>query len=411
MQKALSGHSPKVAIIACEASGDLLGSRLVRAMREQLPDAQFAGVTGEHMRREGVTGWHDVSEISVMGIGEVIKHLPRLLKLRKGVLEQAKAWGADILIGVDGPDFNIGLEKRARASGMKTVHYVSPSIWAWREGRAKKIQEAADQVLCLFPMEPPIYARYGAHATFVGHPLADEFDLVPDQARARESLEIVGSQKILGLLPGSRLGEIRTLGATFLAAAARIRRTFQDIQIVVPMANERCAEAFKAILKARMPENLDTDLEPISESEWGAVCRAVRLVDGRSHEVMLASDALIMASGTAALEGLLAQRPMVVAYKVSGLTYFIAKTIGLVKVDRYSLPNILSGESLVPELMQHDCRPAPIATEMLALLQSPARLDAMLPRFREIHRSLRNDSSRAAATAVVELLYGPTAEV
>lgn len=413
--------SPRICIVACEASGDLLGARLVQALRQVLPDAQFAGVAGDQMRAAGVEAWADTADLSVMGITEVLKHLPRLLKLRASILERAVEWKADILIGVDGPDFNIGLERRARARGLRTVHYVSPSIWAWREGRAKKLQEAADEVLCLFPMEPPIYAKYGAQATFVGHPLADEFPLEPDRAMARQTLGLAAEGEVLGILPGSRLGEISKLGAIFLAAAARLRRVAPGLRLVAPMANERCRAAFEELLRSPLPPvdsgavegaqnsagtRLGVGGAAISQDEWAATCAAVHVVDGQSHAVMVASDLLLLASGTAALEGLLSKRPMVVAYKIAPLTHFIVKGLGILKVDRYSLPNILSGERLVPELMQEDCTPAAIASELARLRTDPAVSRTLLPRFLAIHEQLRKDSSVAAAQAIAALLGG-----
>lgn len=415
------GASPRICVVACEASGDLLGARLVQALRRVFPHAQFAGVAGDQMRAAGVEAWADTADLSVMGITEVLKHLPRLLKLRKAILERAVDWRADVLIGVDGPDFNIGLERKARAKGIRTVHYVSPSIWAWREGRAKKLQEAADEVLCLFPMEPPIYAKYGARATFVGHPLADEFPLDPDQAGARQTLGLPAEGEILGILPGSRLGEIAKLGAIFIAAAARLRRTTPGLRLVAPMANQRCREAFERLLRSPLPPiepgagdsvqeragaRPGVEGAPVTQDEWEAACAAVHVVDGQSHAVMVASDLLLLASGTAALEGLLAKRPMVVAYKIAPLTHFIVKGLGILKVDRYSLPNILSGERLVPELMQDDCTPAAIASELARLRTAPAVRTILLPRFHAIHEQLRKDSSAAAAQAIAALLGG-----
>lgn len=409
---------PRICVVACEASGDLLGARLVLSLRDLYPNATFAGVAGDHMRAAGVEAWADTADLSVMGIAEVLKHLPRLLKLRKSVLEQAVAWNPDVLIGVDGPDFNIGLERRARARGIPTVHYVSPSIWAWREGRAKTLKAAADEVLCLFPMEPPIYAKYGANATFVGHPLAEEFPVDPDQGKARHELDLPVDAEILGILPGSRMGEITRLGSIFIAAAARLRRQAPDLQLVAPMANQRCMEAFRALLSGPAPIELVQGGEagegvsgaslggldaPLSQEEWAAACSAVHLVDGRSHEVMLASDMLLLASGTAALEGLLAKRPMVVAYKISPITYWIVKGLGILKVNRYSLPNILSGERLVPELMQEDCTPAAIASELVTLRSDKAATKVLVGRFREIHEQLRKGPA-AAAQAVAAVL-------
>lgn len=395
--------SRTVVLVACEASGDLLGASLITAMKASDPSLKFEGIGGEHMKAAGMALWHDYSALAVMGLVEVIAHLPRLLRLRKATIRRTLAIKPAAFIGIDGPDFNLGVERKLKAQGIKTVHYVSPSIWAWREARAKKIQRSADRVLCLFPMEPPIYARYQADARYVGHPLADQFALEPDQKAARLQLGIPTDARVLGLLPGSRISEIERLGATFLLAAIRLRRRNAYLRVVSPMANARCKQAMLALINQGIPKVEGDDTNP-SLSEWLSLKEDIALTDGQPHTVMIASDQIILASGTAALEAMLAKRPMVVAYKVSPITAMIVRSLGLLKVNRYSLPNVLAGEPMVPELIQEQCTPAAIADTMLRLIENPTTSSELMPRFRAIHEQLKAGGATAAALAVMELI-------
>lgn len=380
----------RIALVAGEASGDLLGAGLIAELRRRYPTAQFAGIGGEAMRAAGLDAWFDAGELAVMGLAEVLGHLPRLLRLRRNLRERVLAWKPDVYIGVDAPDFNLGVEQWLKQRGIPTVHYVSPSVWAWREKRAAKIGRSADRVLCLFPMEPAIYARHGVDARFVGHPLADEMLLEPDRDQARQQLGLAPDRQVLALLPGSRVGEIERLAAVFLSAAARLLDALPALQIVVPIANTATNAAFRRVLGAH------PDIEKLRP--------ALRIQVGSARRLMIASDAVLLASGTATLEAMLAKRPMVVAYKVAPLTYTLVKGLGMLKVDRYSLPNVLAGERLVPELMQHDCTPEKLADATFGLLRSPDAARALEPRFRELHLQLRQDASARAAEAVAELI-------
>jgi lipid-A-disaccharide synthase len=382
-----SPRALRFALVAGEASGDLLGAGLIEQLRRRHPEAQFAGVGGEGMRAAGLDAWHDCGELAVMGLAEVLRHLPRLLRLRRTLRERLLEWRPDVFIGIDAPDFNLGLERALKRAGISTVHYVSPSVWAWRENRAAKIGRSADRVLCLFPIEPPIYARHGVDARFVGHPLADTLPLHPDRAAARAALGLPDDVPVLAVLPGSRLGEIARLGAIFLEAASRVAAELPALRVVVPAANAACRNALQALLS-------DSRF-PVPES---------RLLDGGAHEAMIAADVVLLASGTATLEAMLAKRAMVVGYRISALTFAIVKGFGLMKTDTYSLPNALAGERLVPELMQDDCTPSALAREIGAWLRTPDRIAALLPRFDAIHRELRRDASARAADAVDELL-------
>lgn len=383
----------RIALCAGEASGDTLGAGLIAQLRQRYPHAQFAGIGGEQMRAAGLDAWHDASELAVMGLAEVLRHLPRLLRLRRAFRERLLAWTPDVFVGIDAPDFNLGMERWLRERGVRTVHYVSPSVWAWREKRAEKIGRSADRVLCLFPMEPAIYARHGVDARFVGHPLADEMPLDPDRDAARRQLGLDLQRPLLALLPGSRLGEIERLGADFLSASARLLEAEPTLQIVAPMASDAARDAFQRVLAAH-PDSI-------------ALGAALRVIPGQARTLMIASDVILLASGTATLEAMLAKRPMVVAYKVAPLTYALVKGLGLLKVDHYSLPNVLAGAPVVPELMQENCTPEKLSDAVLHWLRDPAAAAALAPRFRELHEQLRCDASARAADAVAELLESP----
>jgi lipid-A-disaccharide synthase len=380
----------RIALVAGEASGDLLGAGLIAELRKRYPDAQFAGIGGDAMRGAGMDTWFDATELAVMGLSEVLRHLPRLLRLRRSLRERVLAWKPDVFIGIDAPDFNLGVEKWLKKRGIRTVHYVSPSVWAWRESRAAKIGQSASRVLCLFPMEPAIYAKHHVDARFVGHPLADEMPVDPDRLAMREQLGIDPERPVLALLPGSRVGEIERLAATFLSAAARVLEEVPDLQIVVPIANAPANLAFRRVLGGH-PDI--SNLQP-----------ALRLMVGNARRLMIASDVVLLASGTATLEAMLAKRPMVVAYKVAPLTYTLVKGLGMLKVKNYSLPNVLAGERIVPELMQRDCTPPKLAQATLAMLRDGEAMERIGPRFRELHLQLRQDASARAADAVAELL-------
>ena len=383
----------RIALVAGEASGDLLGAGLIEQLRVRYPDAQFAGVGGDAMRAAGLDAWHDASELAVMGLAEVLRHLPRLLRLRSGLRRRVLAWKPDVFIGIDAPDFNLGLEHWLKQRGVRTVHYVSPSVWAWREKRAERIGRSADLVLCLFPMEPEIYARHGVDARFVGHPLADTMPLEPDRPAARAALGLDPIRPLLALLPGSRVGEIERVGPDFLAAAARVLAVVPDLQVVAPMAGMQARSAFERVLKAH--------------PDAAALSAALRTIIGHARTLMAASDVILLASGTATLEAMLAKRPMVVGYRIAPLTHAIVKGMGMLKVDRYALPNVLAGDTLVPELMQDDCTPEKLADAVLHWLRDPSAVAALQPRYRDLHVQLRRDASARAADAIVELVARP----
>jgi lipid-A-disaccharide synthase len=379
-------RSPLFVLVAGEASGDLLGADLISGLRQRFPQAHFAGIGGPRMAVAGMEIWHPAAKLSVMGLVEVLRHLPGLLAIRRNVYKKTLQQRPAVFIGIDAPDFNLGLERKLKRAGVRTVHYVSPSVWAWREQRAAKIGRSADRVLCLFPMEPPIYARHGVDARFVGHPLADAFPLEPDQAAARHLLNLPPDSPVLALLPGSRIGEIKRLGQDFLDAAVLLRQQIPQLHIVAPMADAACRAAFAI------------------EAERPSLAGSLHIIDGNAHAAMIAADAVLLASGTAALEAMLAKRPMVVAYRVAPLTYRIVMLLGLLRTEVYSLPNILAGKSLVPELMQDACTPAALAQALLPLLQARAMTPDLLAEFRRLHGELRAAPGQGAAAAIAELV-------
>ncbi|MDE3073526.1 MAG: lipid-A-disaccharide synthase [Pseudomonadota bacterium] len=397
MSAAGSVPAPLIALVAGEDSGDQLGADLIAALRRRYPHARFAGIGGARMQARGFESWHDIRELSLFGFSEVITHLPRLLRLRRTLLARLLEARPAVVVGIDAPDFNLGLERRLQQAGLKTAHYVSPSVWAWREKRARKIGRSASRVLCLFPMEPAIYARHGIDARFVGHPLADRFALVSDRAGARTALKLPQQVPILALLPGSRPAELTRMGQIFIDAATRIAAALPGLRIVLPAANPQ-VHALLAALLAKGPHDGTAPL----------------LLDGHAHEAMLAADVVLLASGTATLEAMLAKRPMVVGYRVAPLSYRIARALRMIKTDVYTLPNILAracglgNELLVPELMQDDCTAENLAAATLALFKDHARRGAIVIAFEQLHQALRGDleghAGDRAAAAIAELI-------
>ncbi len=399
---ASSGQSaPTIAILAGEDSGDQLGADLIVALRHRYPLARFVGIGGARMKTQGFDSWYDIRELSLFGFAEVISHLPRLLRLRKELVARLIRERPAVVVGIDAPDFNLGVEQRVRAAGLRTVHYVSPSIWAWREKRAEKIGRSADRVLCLFPMEPDIYSRHGVDARFVGHPLADRFALVSDRIGARDFLQLPQNAPVLAVLPGSRPSEVNKLGRIFIEAAKKVAADLPGLRIVIPAANAQV----HATLTALLGDTPGNDSAPV-------------LIDGHAHEVMLAADVVLLASGTATLEAMLAKRPMVVGYRVSPVSYRIAKAFNMLKTDVYALPNILAracglGKDtiLVPELMQDDCTPEKLAAATLALFQDSQRRGEIVAAFEQLHHALRGElegqAGDRAAAAIVELIERP----
>ena len=368
----------RIALVAGEASGDILGSGLMRAIKARHPDVEFIGVGGPLMEAQGMTSYFPMERLSVMGLVEVLGRLKELLARRKLLIQTLIDQKPDVFIGIDAPDFTLNIELKLRQAGIKTVHYVSPSVWAWRQKRVLKIREGCDLMLTLLPFEARFYEEKGVPVRFVGHPLADTIPLQADRVAARAQLGLTDGP-VVALMPGSRGGEVGRLGALFFDAAARLQALRPDIRFVLPCASPQRREQIEQLLQGR-------DL-PLT------------LLDGQSHLALAACDAVLIASGTATLEALLYKRPMVVAYRLAPLTYWILKR--MVKSPYVSLPNLLAQRLLVPELLQDAATAEALAQTLLPLLDNGSEQTAG---FDEIHRTLRRDASNQAADAVLNLM-------
>lgn len=372
----------RIGIVAGETSGDILAAGLVRELQARYPDAQFEGIAGPRMQALGVKALFEMEELSVMGITEVLGRLPRILQVRRELLRHFIANPPDIFVGVDAPDFNIGVELKLRRAGIKTVHYVSPSVWAWRQGRIHKIKAATDMVLAFLPFEKAFYDRFDAPCRFVGHTMADDIPLVPDQGAVREALGIDPARRWLAVLPGSRTAEVGFMAPVFLEACKHLTVHNPDLGFIVPLVNQKRREQFLAI-KAEMAPELD-----------------MVLLDGQGREAMIAADVVMLASGTAALEAMLVKKPMVVGYKLKPFSYLLAQW--LVKTDYVSLPNLLADKMLVPELIQHECTPANLVEEVSKLLDHDN--SELIATFTRLHEKIRCNADVQAAEAVAALL-------
>ena len=384
-------HSPTIAIIAGEVSGDILGAGLIHALKARYPHAKFIGIGGERMIAEGFETLFDMEELSVMGLVEVLKHLPRLLKIRRSIIEQLSALKPDVFIGIDAPDFNLDVELKLKQQGIKTIHYVSPSVWAWRQKRVYKIAAATNLVLAFLPFEKAFYDRFDVPCRFIGHTMADAIPLKPNREEACQLLNLDPAQRYVAMLVGSRGSEVEFLSEPFLQTAQLLHQRYPDVKFLVPLINQKRRQQFEQIKQRVAPE-----LEMI-------------LLDGNARAAMITAEATLLASGTAALEAMLCKSPMVVGYRMKPFTYFLAKR--LVKTKYVSLPNLLADEMLVPELIQEDCNPTNLAEKLSQYLSEDKSAVqnryVLLQRFAELHQMIQCNADQQAAQAVIDLL-GPS---
>lgn len=381
-----SNRPLRIGIVAGEASGDILGAALIQALRRRVPAIELCGVGGPRMIAAGFHSLYDMERLAVMGLVEPLKRLPELLRMRAGLRRHFLDWQADLVIGIDSPDFNLGLELQLRQRGVRTAHYVSPSVWAWRQGRIHKIRRAVDLMLTLFPFEEQFYRDHGVAVACVGHPLADQLPLAVDTAAARAALGLPAEAQVVAVLPGSRSGEVAMMGPPFLATMRWLHQRRPGLRFLVPAANSARHAQLRALLA-------DSPKLPVN------------LLDGQSQQAMAAADVVLMTSGTTALEALLVKKPMVVAYRLGRWSHAILSR--LVKTPFISLPNLLAGRELVPECLQQQVDAEVLGPLLLERLENPALREALQDEFLAIHQSLRRGAGDRAATALLQLIGVP----
>lgn len=374
----------RIGLVAGEASGDLLGAGLISALRQAVPGVRCEGVAGTAMQAAGCESLGDADTLAVMGLIEPLRRIPQLLKLRRSLVRHWRDRPPDVFVGIDAPDFNLGLERQLKERAIPTVHYVSPSVWAWRQGRVRKIGAAADRVLCLLPFEKAFYDRHDVAAEFVGHPLADRVPKSVDARVARAALGIA-SERVVTLMPGSRLSEVSRLGPTFIEAARILQLRFPGLVFVTPLATAATHDLFASQLAA------------------AGMQASFTLVMRQSEQAIIAGDTVLLASGTAALETALLCRSMVAAYRLAPLSYFLARSLRLVKVRHFTLPNHLTDEPLVPEFLQAAANPQALAAAIAGLLENPSRRQMIEKTFATLRDQLARNASVRAAQAVLTL--------
>ena len=381
----LSTRRIRIALVAGEASGDLLGAHLLAALKARIPHLEAFGIGGPKMQSTGMQSWYPMEWFAVRGYVEVIRSLPKLLRVRRELMRRLLADPPDLFIGIDAPDFNLGLEAALRAGGITTVQYVSPSIWGWRGERIHKIKRAVSKMLALFPFEPAIYERAGVPVAYVGHPLADEFPEFPDRNAAREQMRISPAQTVVAILPGSRQSEVREMGELFIATARLVAEQIPNVHFLVPLVSRETRNIFEQALYAQQAEGL-----PIT------------ILFGHAHMAMIVADAILVASGTATLEAALLKRPMVISYKMPRISAWIMRRKA--HLPYAGLPNILAGEFVVPELLQEDATAENLAQALCNQLQDKELRKRLEVRFLAIHRALRQDTATRAVEAILPLL-------
>lgn len=380
------GQVVRIAMVAGEASGDLLASHLIGALKQQMPNAVFYGIGGPKMQAQGFDVWWPMDQLSVMGYWDALKHYREIAGIRRQLKRRLLDLKPDIFIGVDAPDFNLGLETDLKAAGIKTIHYVSPSIWAWRGGRIKKIARAVNRVLALFPMEPPLYEKEGIPVTYVGHPLADIVPLETRREIVREKLAMRPDGPVFAMLPGSRVGELEMMADTFVQTAKIIvDRYLPDARFIVPLATRETRLLFETAIYRQQASELP-----------------FRLLFGHAQDALGAADVSLVASGTATLEAALLKRPMVITYKIAKFSYWLMKRMAY--LPYVGLPNVLSGRFVVPEILQDQATPENLAEALVKLYEDKDNAEAVEEAFTELHLRLRQNTADKAARAVVECL-------
>lgn len=371
-----------IALIAGEASGDLLGAHLIAALKQHYPNCRFVGIAGPLMQKEGCESLYPQEALAVRGFTEVVKRLPSILKIRKGVVQQLKAMRPDVFIGIDAPDFNLGVAEKLKAAGIATIHYVSPSVWAWRRERVNTIVHQVNRVLCLFPMEPQLYRDAGGQADFVGHPLAQTLPLMPDRQAARVQLKLEDAAEVITVMPGSRVSEVDYMAPIFFDTVELLLRDYPQAQFLVPAATTATRQRLLELLESEPYKKLP-----------------IRVMSAHATLACVAADVVLVASGTATLEVALCKRPMVISYKISSLTYHMVKH--KIKVPHVGLPNILLGRGAVPELLQHDATPIKLAAAVAHWLESPQEVAELQDAFTDLHHTLKLNTDELAAKAVL----------
>jgi lipid-A-disaccharide synthase len=382
----MSEKAFKVGIVAGEASGDILAAGLIKQLKKQYPNATFEGIAGPKMQAQGCQSLFDMEELSVMGLVEVLSRIRRLMFVRKTLLNHFIANPPDVFIGVDAPDFNLGLELKLKKQGIKTVQYVSPTVWAWREKRIFKIAKATNLVLSIFPFEKQVYDKHHIPCKYVGHTMADDIAIKPDIQKARLSLKLKENETVLAVLPGSRKREVDTLLDVFIQSCLLLKSDIADLKVLIPVVNRQRKDQVDQYIQTHNPD------------------LSIQVVIGHAREVMIASDAVLLASGTATLEAMLCKKNMVTAYKLSGLTYQMMKW--LYKAKYFALPNVLADQKLIPELLQDDVTPQTISELLLPMLtlQNGDDQQALTNKFESLHESLKKDADVQSAAAVASLI-------
>ena len=381
-----SGRPLRIGVVAGEPSGDVLAAGMIAELKRQHPNAVIEGIGGDNMIAAGCDSLFDMETLSVMGLVEVVAHLPAILKVKNALVAHFRKNPPDIFIGVDAPDFNLRVEAELKRLGIKTVHYVSPTIWAWREKRIHKIARATNCVLGLFPFEADVYQKYDVPYRYVGHTLADAIPLHPDKEGAREALNLPENATVIAVLPGSRNSEIKSLLPVFTETMAEVSRQKPDCTFVIPAANSYRYDDITAYLSENLPDSLAS--------------AQVKVVRGNARNAMIASDVILLASGTATLEAMLCKSPMVAAYKLSGLTYKIMQY--LYKAPFFTLPNLLAGEKIIPELLQDEVNPQTLSKQLLHYLESDNQ--PLIDRFCSLHETLKQNADKQSAAAILDLI-------